>query len=76
MIASMVYWPRCGANCFETAISPCCTAATTGVTAYPPSLLATVLLLQAHDRVSDAEAKARADFEPPLEGSPGDRGGG
>ena len=29
----------------------------------PPSLLATVLLLQAHDRVSDAEAKARADFE-------------
>ena len=29
----------------------------------PPSLLATVLLLQAHDRVSDAEAKARADFD-------------
>jgi len=27
----------------------------------PPSLLATTLLLQAHDRVSDAEAKARAD---------------
>ena len=29
----------------------------------PPSLPATVLLLQAHDRVSDAEAKARADFD-------------
>ena len=28
-----------------------------------PSLLATVLLLQAHDKVSDAEAKARADFD-------------
>ena len=29
----------------------------------PPSLLATVLLLQSHDRVSDAEAKARGDFD-------------
>ena len=28
-----------------------------------PSLLATALLLQAHDRASDAEAKARADFD-------------
>ena len=28
----------------------------------PPSLLATALLLQTHDKVSDAEAKARADF--------------
>ena len=28
-----------------------------------PSLLATAPLLQAHDRVSDAEAKARADFD-------------
>ena len=28
-----------------------------------PSLLATVLLLQAHDRVSSAETKARADFD-------------
>ena len=27
----------------------------------PPSLLATALLLQTHDRVSDAEAKRRAD---------------
>ena len=29
----------------------------------PPSLLATALLLQAHNKVSDAEAKARADFD-------------
>ena len=29
----------------------------------PPSLLATELLLQTYDRVSDAEAKARADFD-------------
>ena len=29
----------------------------------PPRLLATVLLLQSHDKVSDAEAKARADFD-------------
>ena len=29
----------------------------------PPSLLATTLLLQTYDRVSDAEAKARADFD-------------
>ena len=28
----------------------------------PPSLLATALLLQTYDQVSDAEAKARADF--------------
>src|SRR6266542_1508611 len=29
----------------------------------PPSLLATVLLLQTYDGVSDEEAKARADFD-------------
>ena len=29
----------------------------------PPSLLATALLLQAHDKVSDEEAKERADFD-------------
>ena len=29
----------------------------------PPSLLATALLLQAHDRLSDEEAKAHADFD-------------
>ena len=29
----------------------------------PPSLLAAALLLQTYDKVSDAEAKARADFD-------------
>ena len=29
----------------------------------PPSLLATALLQQTYDKVSDAEAKARADFD-------------
>jgi hypothetical protein len=29
----------------------------------PPSMLATALLLQGHDKVSDEEAKARADFD-------------
>jgi hypothetical protein len=29
----------------------------------PPSLLATALLLQTHDRVSDGEAKGRADYD-------------
>ena len=29
----------------------------------PPSVLATALLLQTHDRVSDEEAKGRADFD-------------
>ena len=34
-----------------------------GRTSVPPSLLATALLLQTYDKVSDAEAKARADFD-------------
>jgi hypothetical protein len=34
-----------------------------GRSSVPPSLLATVLLLQAHDKASDAEAKASADFD-------------
>ena len=34
-----------------------------GRNSVPPSFLATALLLQAHDRVSDEEAKARADFD-------------
>ena len=32
-------------------------------TSVPPSLLATALLLQTYDKVSDAEAKARGDFD-------------
>lgn len=34
-----------------------------GRSSVPPSLLATALLLQTHDRVSDEEAKERADFD-------------
>src|SRR3989304_9596012 len=34
-----------------------------GRNSVPPSLLATVLLLQTHDRVSDEEAKEKADFD-------------
>jgi len=34
-----------------------------GRNSVPPSLLALALLLQAHDRISDAEAKRRADFD-------------
>ena len=34
-----------------------------GRASVPPSLLATTLLLQANDKASDAEAKARADFD-------------
>jgi len=34
-----------------------------GRNSVPPSLLATALLLQTHDRVSDEEAKLRADFD-------------
>ena len=42
------------------------------VLSVPPSLLATALLLQTYDKVSDAEAKARADFDHPVQGRPGD----
>lgn len=34
-----------------------------GRNSVPPSMLATVLLLQTHDKVSDEEAKERADFD-------------
>ena len=34
-----------------------------GRASVPPSLLDTALLLQTYDKVSDAEAKARADFD-------------
>ena len=38
-----------------------------GRTSAPPSLLATALLLQTHDKVDDAEARARATFLPAVE---------
>ena len=34
-----------------------------GRSSVPPSLLATALLLQTYDQASDAEAKAKADFD-------------
>ena len=40
-----------------------CAAWTMARDSVPPSLLATALLLQTYDKVSDAEAKARADFD-------------
>jgi len=36
---------------------------TNGRNSVPPSLLATALVLESYDRVSDAEAKARADYD-------------
>jgi len=36
---------------------------TSGRPSVPPSLLATALILQTHDRVSDEEAKERADYD-------------
>ena len=57
------WWPRCGAGCSWTQISPAVYCADNGRDSVPPSLLATALLLQSHDKVSDAEAKARADFD-------------
>ena len=57
---------------FPFIISPCCSLGQmrtefycpdNGRDSVPPSLLATALLLQSHDKVSDAEAKARADFD-------------
>jgi len=44
-----------------------------GCPSVPPSLLATALLLQTYDRVSDEEAKARADFDLRWKGRPGRR---
>ena len=62
VIASMVYWPRCGASCFETPPFAVlyCADGRDSVHAQPAGYRFAV---QAHDRVSDAEAKARADFD-------------
>ena len=50
----------------------CGPALTTGETAVPPSLLSTALLLQTHDRVSDAEAKqAEGGLRHTMEGGAG-----
>ena len=54
--------PRYGAGCSGTDFAAFY-CADNGRDSVPPSLLATALLLQSHDKVSDAEAKARADFD-------------
>ena len=61
-ICSTVCWRPCEADCSET---PTRRDVLPGQcrSSVAPSLLATALLLQAHDKVSDAEAKARADFD-------------
>ena len=46
-----------------TRISPSSTARTTAGTVCRPACWRRRLLLQSHDKVSDAEAKARADFD-------------
>ena len=51
---SMVCWPRCVAGCSGTPTSPSSTVHDNGRDSVPPSLLATALLLQSHDKVSDA----------------------
>ena len=60
--ASTACWPRCGAG-FRDADFAGFYCLDNGRDSVPPSLLATALLLQSHDKVSDAEAKARADFD-------------
>ena len=53
-------------------ISPRSTCQDNGRDSVPPSLLATALLMQTYDKVSDAEAKARADHRHPVESRPGE----
>ena len=48
---------------FQTKTSPNCIARAMARDSVPPSLVATALLLQAYDKVSDLEAKQRADFD-------------
>ena len=45
-----------------------------GQDSVPPSLLATALLLQSHDKVNDAEAKAQSGLRHPVEKPDHDRG--
>lgn len=67
----MAFWPWNEATFFGTKTLAGCTPARraragcpdNGRNSVPPSLLATALLLQAHDRVSDGEAKRRADLD-------------
>ena len=57
----MASWPPCGDSYFETRVAELY-CPDNGRDSVPPSLVATALL-QAYDKVSDAEAKQRADFD-------------
>ena len=59
----MVCWPHCGVRLFQDADFAVFYCSDNGRDSVPPSLLAAALLLQTHDKVSDAEGKARADFD-------------
>ena len=59
----MVSSRRCGAGCSETPSSPNSTAPTTAGTACRPACWRRRCCSSPHDKVSDAEAKARADFD-------------
>ena len=58
-----ICWPLCGARLFSDDDFAEIYGPDNGRDSVPPSLLATALLLQTYDKVSDAEAKARADFD-------------
>ena len=53
----------CGVGRSGTPRSPSSTAPDNDRHSVPPRLLATALLLWAHDKVSDPEAEGRADFD-------------
>ncbi len=60
----MVFWLVTEVSCFATKILPGSRRCPdNGRPSVPPSLLATALLLQTHDGVSDQEAKDRADYD-------------
>ena len=59
----MVSSRRCVAACFGTPTSPSSTAPTMAGIACPPACWPRRSCFQSHDKFSDAEAKARADFD-------------
>ena len=61
-----------GQLCSVMPIAPSCTAWTMAASSVPPCLLATALLLQTYDQASDAEDKAKADFDIRWKVGPGD----
>ena len=60
---STASWPPCGGQLFRDEDFAELYCPGNGRDSVPPSLVATALLLQAYDKVSDLEAKQRADFD-------------